>query len=334
VLHRSYRLAGVFDHLKARQASHLTSPVKFDEVIYTPYSLPLPPSPSPTPSPGGGSGHSSGFGGSNARGGSNLNPARHLVGKLVDIVEESNATTEPTADGAPVAGAEGGADEAKPKKIRKPRFAIESEQSGDDGLSPYSNEHSLLGNGHAQPSGVKRTKAEVFVFDYGVCVIWGMTEEQERRFLSSLRKHEVERLATDDIEVEDLVYYYASYSRFVRASRLAVSFAPALTEPWSSHRQRLQRRHRSQERLVLHVRRAPLPVSCLVRALTRPMRRAIFRTKLSLSHALAQSVKLSFFEAAVGTTIDQTKGIPQSIIESGKIQVRAPCPACQHVNRR
>lgn len=49
---------------------------------------------------------------------------------------------------------------------------------------------------------------------------------------------------------------------------------------------------------------------------------AHLRTKLSLSHALAQSVKLSFFEAAVGTTIDQTKGIPQSIIDSGKIQVR------------
>lgn len=30
------------------------------------------------------------------------------------------------------------------------------------------------------------TKAEVFVFKYGTVVIWGMTEQQEKRFLSSM----------------------------------------------------------------------------------------------------------------------------------------------------
>lgn len=134
-----------------------------------------------------------------------MNPARQLVGKLVDIVEEgeqppNDIEQQPT----PPVG-----DLDKPKKIRKPRFAIESEQSADDSSS--FSEH-LVGNG---PESQKRTKAEVFIFDYGVCVIWGMTEEQEKRFLSSLRKYEVERMASDDIEVEDLVYYYASYSRYV-----------------------------------------------------------------------------------------------------------------------
>jgi uncharacterized Rmd1/YagE family protein len=28
--------------------------------------------------------------------------------------------------------------------------------------------------------------AEIFLFSYGTVVIWGMTEQQERRFLSSL----------------------------------------------------------------------------------------------------------------------------------------------------
>lgn len=218
----------MFDHLKARQASHLTSPIKFDEVIYTPYSLPLPPSPSPSASAAGGH-SSSGFGSPSGRGGSSLNPARHLVGKLVDIVEEAaaaaaNGEAPAGADGAAANPAvEGEAGEVKPKKVRKPRFAIESEQSSDEASASaaqqgaFSLEHSSsAGNGQA---GAKRTKAEVFVFDYGVCVIWGMTEEQERRFLSSLRKYEVERLAADDIEVEDLVYYYASYSRCVAPLR-------------------------------------------------------------------------------------------------------------------
>ncbi len=30
------------------------------------------------------------------------------------------------------------------------------------------------------------TEAEIFLFEYGTVVIWGMTEAQERRFLSSL----------------------------------------------------------------------------------------------------------------------------------------------------
>lgn len=69
-----------------------------------------------------------------------------------------------------------------------------------------------------------------------------------------------------------------------------------------------------------------LPVPALTRA------SHLLRTKLSLSHALAQSVKLSFFEAAVGTTIDQTKGIPQDIIESGKIQVRTLCSSLSEIS--
>ncbi|KAG6888465.1 hypothetical protein C0992_008433 [Termitomyces sp. T32_za158] len=57
------------------------------------------------------------------------------------------------------------------------------------------------------------TEAEIFLFDYGTVVIWGMTEAQERRFLSSIRRFEVEKLASEDVEMEDLNYYYANYSR-------------------------------------------------------------------------------------------------------------------------
>jgi uncharacterized Rmd1/YagE family protein len=43
------------------------------------------------------------------------------------------------------------------------------------------------------------------------------------------------------------------------------------------------------------------------------------RTKLSLSHALAQSVKISLFEELISSTIEQTKDIPRSLSETGKI---------------
>ncbi|KAL3964505.1 hypothetical protein ACCO45_001509 [Purpureocillium lilacinum] len=49
---------------------------------------------------------------------------------------------------------------------------------------------------------------EVFLFDYGVVVIWGMTEAQEARFLKDIAKFELEKLAPDDVETEHFNFYY------------------------------------------------------------------------------------------------------------------------------
>ena len=50
------------------------------------------------------------------------------------------------------------------------------------------------------------------------------------------------------------------------------------------------------------------------------------RTKLALSHALAQSVKISLFEELISSTIEQTKDIPKLLSETGKIGVSCPRP--------
>ncbi|CAK7263396.1 sporulation protein rmd1 [Sporothrix epigloea] len=49
---------------------------------------------------------------------------------------------------------------------------------------------------------------ELFLFDYGVVVIWGMTEVQEQRFLKELARFELEKLAPDDMEAEFFNFYY------------------------------------------------------------------------------------------------------------------------------
>jgi uncharacterized Rmd1/YagE family protein len=36
--------------------------------------------------------------------------------------------------------------------------------------------------------------SEVFLFEYGVTVIWGMTEPEEKRFLKEIMKFEIESL--------------------------------------------------------------------------------------------------------------------------------------------
>ncbi|KAF2836817.1 DUF155-domain-containing protein [Patellaria atrata CBS 101060] len=49
---------------------------------------------------------------------------------------------------------------------------------------------------------------EIFVFDYGVCVLWGLTLQQEQRFLKEIAKFEIEKLAKDDVQTEDFNFYY------------------------------------------------------------------------------------------------------------------------------
>lgn len=50
--------------------------------------------------------------------------------------------------------------------------------------------------------------SEVFLFEYGVTVVWGMTLAQEQRFLKEIAKFELEKLAPDDVEVEYFNFYY------------------------------------------------------------------------------------------------------------------------------
>lgn len=49
---------------------------------------------------------------------------------------------------------------------------------------------------------------EVFLFEYGVVVIWGMTLKEEQRFLKELAKFEQEKLGKDDIQTEEFNFYY------------------------------------------------------------------------------------------------------------------------------
>ncbi|KAJ7637150.1 hypothetical protein FB45DRAFT_908415 [Roridomyces roridus] len=112
--------------------------------------------------------------------------------------------------------------------------------------------------------------AEIFLFEYGTVVIWGMTEPQERRFLSSIKRFEIEKLAPEDVEMEDLNFYYANYSRIYND--------------------------------VITLRKG-----------------SSYMTKLSLSHAISQSVKISLFEELISSTIEETKDIPEIIATTGKV---------------
>ncbi|KAF3403390.1 Sporulation protein RMD1 [Talaromyces pinophilus] len=50
---------------------------------------------------------------------------------------------------------------------------------------------------------------EVFLFDYGTVVIWGMTPAEETRFLADVAKFATAILSTEDRQVENFNFYYA-----------------------------------------------------------------------------------------------------------------------------
>lgn len=49
---------------------------------------------------------------------------------------------------------------------------------------------------------------EVFLFNYGTVVIWGMTLPEEERFLKDIAKFESEKLSEDDVQTENFNFYY------------------------------------------------------------------------------------------------------------------------------
>lgn len=67
-------------------------------------------------------------------------------------------------------------------------LGIEGIQPGDDGAPP--NDSSVRKDKNVKKA--KKfdqgggTEAEIFMFNYGTVVIWGMTEAEEKRFLSSM----------------------------------------------------------------------------------------------------------------------------------------------------
>jgi uncharacterized Rmd1/YagE family protein len=60
----------------------------------------------------------------------------------------------------------------------------------------------------AQDFDIEVHTPEIFLFSYGTVVIWGMTLQQEHKFLKEIAKFEIEKLAKDDVQTEDFNFYY------------------------------------------------------------------------------------------------------------------------------
>jgi uncharacterized Rmd1/YagE family protein len=105
---------------------------------------------------------------------------------------------------------------------------------------------------------------ELFLFSYGTLVIWGMTVQQELRFLKEMAKFEVEKLDKDDVQTEDFNFYYTR------------EYQARIYNDFISLRDKKN-----------------------------------YMTKLAISHALAQSVKVDFqiLDFEIGENANRKKDI-------------------------
>jgi uncharacterized Rmd1/YagE family protein len=266
----AYRLEGLMKFLKGRARARGAGPKQFDECIYSPYNYDLP-------------------------------KAR------VNHIPESMYSTSV-----------GMSENLRVPKDRERRYSdsvIEIEEDrqhliedlidlhhDDDSSALESGESSEI---HPSPAEHERPQSpdldtqvhtpEVFLFNYGTVVIWGMTLQHEQRFLKDIAKFESEKLSEDDVQTENFNFYYTR------------DYQARIYNDFISLREKKN-----------------------------------YMTKLAISHALAQSVKVfpsmflnsrppgssvdvlrssqtSLFEDLVSTTISLTSPLPEQIALTGSI---------------
>jgi len=131
----------------ARRSSHHTDAKLFDEVIYTPYSFDGPARPTSSAS------------------------GKGAVGDLLGVPEL--AITPPTPAG-----------ENGPPETPSP--ALYSHTDNMDSATALPPTKRTKRRARFDRFGEENVSAEVFLFEYGTVVFWGMSELQEKRFLTSM----------------------------------------------------------------------------------------------------------------------------------------------------
>ncbi|RJE22251.1 sporulation protein RMD1 [Aspergillus sclerotialis] len=170
----SYRLDGVIRFLKSRSNTRGANPKLFDECVYSPYDYQY----------------------EEKQGGTQM-----FQGNGINHTQE------------------------RPTGERERRFSdsvVEVDDNNNlrsnliDLRDPESDQHAMEGNTEAvsqaeeiQDFDTTIHTPEIFLFDYGTVVIWGMSPAQESRFLSDISKFATSILSPEDTQIENFNFYYA-----------------------------------------------------------------------------------------------------------------------------
>jgi uncharacterized Rmd1/YagE family protein len=179
----SYRLDELMRFLKGRSKTKSAHPKLFDECIYTPYQY-----------------RKDGEGINRRRGSATeqaevlSQPQRRFSDSAIEVSENAERRREDLID------LQGDAEAGK--------FA-QASTAEDTTVDETTTTNEALADRTMTPDFDTSVHIpEVFLFEYGVVVIWGMTVKEEQRFLKEISKFEQEKLGKDDVQTEEFNFYY------------------------------------------------------------------------------------------------------------------------------
>ena len=175
-----YELEGLMRFFKGRGRIRGANPKMIDECIYTPYSY-------------GADGSGSDTG---ARKPAMRYERRHSTGS--ESMEEE-ARRQHMMDAETQSSGYAGGDEYSDSAVVDDETPLGPSLMGEE---------TVVEDGMPQDFDTHVHTPEVFIFDYGVVVVWGMSEAQEAKFLKEVAKFEVEPLEADTVETELFNFYY------------------------------------------------------------------------------------------------------------------------------
>ncbi|KAJ2990533.1 hypothetical protein NUW58_g2899 [Xylaria curta] len=215
-----YQMDGLMRFLKGRGKLKGANPKLIDECIYTPYNY-----------AGSSADRIEVFDEPRDRP-TYTHERRHSTGEL-EVEERSNTYQREALENFHA--------EQQPQHGHKPEHVFNAGRDADNNLA-YPDESAV---DHIRSPTVDADfdtqvhTPEVFLFDYGVVVIWGMSHAHEQRFLKDITKFELEKLDPDDVETECFNFYYTRdyqariYNDFITLrdrgymTKLAISHAVA-----------------------------------------------------------------------------------------------------------
>lgn len=182
-----YQLEGIFRFMKSRSKTRGANPKQFDECLYSPYNYE----------------HLKKTGRRNSRSENDAadGPAERNLSRIGSPPPASPPKERRYSDSAV---------EIEDNTAQRREDLMDLHDARPDPRTHHSvnNDTALVeSNGTSDLSTVVETP-EVFIFDYGTVVIWGMSPKQEERFLKDMAKFAEEPLLADSTQVENFNFYY------------------------------------------------------------------------------------------------------------------------------
>ncbi|KAJ9208940.1 hypothetical protein DTO021D3_157 [Paecilomyces variotii] len=166
----AYRLEGVIRFLKSRAKARGSNPKLFDECVYSPYDYDYEKKQSQTQSQG--------------------DPQEEVVRQNERRYSDSAVEVEGNT------------------RSRREDLIDLREEAAEQAVNGSRSEEAISRETASDLDTTIHTP-EVFLFDYGTVVIWGMTPAQESRFLTDVSKFANSILSPEDTQVENFNFYYA-----------------------------------------------------------------------------------------------------------------------------